>query len=73
MLSLSIYKVLYFSVAKCLGAVTVCETSFHWTFRHKIISHVIEDVEAVDACLQFLGINCSFNKKLFAFPEKCLS
>jgi len=42
------------SIARCLGAVRVCERSFQWTKEHNVISHVIEDAEAVDACLKFL-------------------
>ena len=51
----SCIHVLLFSVAKCLGAVKVCERSFEWTKQHNLISHVIEDVEAVESCLKFLG------------------
>ena len=43
------------SIAKCLGAVKVCERSLQWTKEHNVISHVIEDVDAVEACLNFLG------------------
>eukprot|EP00794_Sanderia_malayensis_P013910 gene13910-15359_t len=42
------------SIAKCLGAVTVCEKSLDWTKNHDVISHVLNDKEAVDACLRFL-------------------
>lgn len=53
--TLNEFNWLFISVAKCLGAVTVCERSFQWTKEHNLICHVIDDVEAVHACLQFLG------------------
>ena len=46
------------SVAKCLGAVRICEKAFAWTMNHNIVSHVVEDKAAVNACLRFLGKSC---------------
>ncbi len=52
-------------MAKCLGAVTVCEKSLDWTKHHHVICHVLEDKEAVDACLRFLGKENNFYTKTF--------
>lgn len=42
------------SIAKTLGAATVSSEAFEWTKKHKIIPCVVEDSEAVSACLKFL-------------------
>lgn len=41
------------SVAKCLGACTVSTKTFEYYSKHKVISSVVEDKEAVNACLKF--------------------
>lgn len=41
------------SVAKCLGACTVSATSLEYCSKHKVISSVVDDKEAVSACLRF--------------------
>jgi len=41
------------SIAKTLGASRVCEEVFNWTKKHKIISCVVTDKEALDAIIQF--------------------
>ncbi|XP_077996137.1 L-serine dehydratase/L-threonine deaminase-like [Glandiceps talaboti] len=42
------------SVAKCLGALTVCSQSLQYYSKHEIHSVVVEDKEAVSACLRLL-------------------
>ncbi|KAL5016426.1 hypothetical protein ScPMuIL_006015 [Solemya velum] len=41
------------SVAKCLGALTCSSTSLEYTSKHKIISQLVTDKQAVHACLEF--------------------
>lgn len=42
------------SVAKCLGALTVCQTTLDYIKKHKNFqSVVVEDRQAIDACLKF--------------------
>ena len=41
------------SVATTLGACTVAEKAFEWTRHHPIISHVVSDREAIEACIKF--------------------
>lgn len=42
------------SVAKCLGALTICQTTLDYIKKHKnFYSVVVEDRQAVDACLKF--------------------
>ncbi|XP_028396401.1 serine dehydratase-like [Dendronephthya gigantea] len=41
------------SLAKCLGAQTPCEEAYNWTSRHNLISHVVQDKDALNACLNF--------------------
>jgi len=41
------------SIAKTLGAKTVCKEAFEWTKKHKIHSVVVTDKMAVEACLKF--------------------
>ena len=41
------------SVAKCLGLCTVSQTCLDYYSKHKVISYVVEDKEAVSACLRF--------------------
>lgn len=41
------------SVATTLGARTVAEKAFAWTQHHKIISHVVSDKDAIEACISF--------------------
>uniref|UniRef100_A0A8D0CE45 L-serine deaminase n=1 Tax=Salvator merianae TaxID=96440 RepID=A0A8D0CE45_SALMN len=43
------------SVAKCLGAKTVCQRALDCVRECTIISHVLDDVEAVDAVEKFLA------------------
>lgn len=43
------------SIAKCLGALTAAETALEVYKKYKIISVVVEDKEAINACLQFLA------------------
>lgn len=43
------------SVAKCLGAKTVAQRALDCASECTIISHVVEDVEAVKAMEKFLG------------------
>ncbi|XP_072049554.1 serine dehydratase-like [Amphiura filiformis] len=42
------------SLAKCLGALTVCQKSLDWGKLHPIHSVVVEDKQAIQACLSFL-------------------
>lgn len=41
------------SMAKCLGARRVTKRAFEWLTQHPVLSVVIEDKDAVTACLQF--------------------
>ncbi len=41
------------SIATSLGAKQVAKQAFEWRKRHKIISHTVSDLDAVNACLQF--------------------
>jgi len=41
------------SIARTLGARTVCKEAFEWTKKHKVESVVVSDKEAVDACIRF--------------------
>ena len=41
------------SVAKCLGARRVTEKAFQWMPNHPVTSVVVQDKEAVSACLKF--------------------
>ncbi|CAB3985240.1 serine dehydratase-like [Paramuricea clavata] len=41
------------SIAKCLGAQRACEEAYNWTTRHKLISYVVQDKDAINACLNF--------------------
>ena len=45
----------HFSIAKCLGARRACEEAYNWTTRHKLLSYVVQDQDAVNACLNFAG------------------
>ena len=40
-------------VAKSLGAKTVCQKAYEWTQHHHIISVVVTDKEAIQACADF--------------------
>ena len=51
--SLHLYEL--FSIAKTLGAKRVCKQAYDWISKHKIISRVISDSEAVSACIKFAG------------------
>jgi len=41
------------SIATSLAAKKVAKAAYDWCHKHKVISHVVSDVEAVDACLTF--------------------
>ncbi len=41
------------SIATSLGAKKVAKAAYEWCDRHPVISHVVSDREAVDACLRF--------------------
>jgi L-serine/L-threonine ammonia-lyase len=41
------------SIATSLGAKQVATAAYQWCGRHEVISHVVSDPEAVDACLRF--------------------
>jgi len=41
------------SIATCLGAKKVAKTAYDWCRKHEVVSHVVSDIEAVDACLNF--------------------
>jgi len=41
------------SIARSLGAKTVCKEVLDWTKKHKIISHIVTDKMAVDAIFNF--------------------
>ena len=42
------------SIATSLGARKVCEQAFEWSQRHRILTEVVSDHEAVSACLRFM-------------------
>ena len=42
------------SIATSLGATQVCEQALAWTERHSVLSTVVTDESAVNACLRFL-------------------
>lgn len=41
------------TVATSLGAKKICARAFSWNSEHEIISQVVSDIEAVEACLTF--------------------
>jgi len=41
------------SIATSLGAKKVAKAAFEWCYKHKVVSHVVSDRKAVDACLRF--------------------
>lgn len=41
------------SIATTLGAVKVAEKAYEWCQRHPVVSHVVSDQDAIDACLRF--------------------
>ncbi|MCP4024646.1 MAG: pyridoxal-phosphate dependent enzyme [Desulfobacteraceae bacterium] len=41
------------SIATSLGAKKVAQSAYEWCKRHEVVSHVVSDKAAVDACLQF--------------------
>ena len=41
------------SVATSLGAKKVVKNAYDWCQNHKVISHVVSDLEAINACLEF--------------------
>jgi L-serine/L-threonine ammonia-lyase len=41
------------SIATSLGAKKVAKAAFEWCQKHKVVSHVVSDRQAVDACLRF--------------------
>ncbi len=41
------------TVATSLGAKKVCDRAFAWSSEHAVFSHVVSDLEAVEACLDF--------------------
>jgi len=41
------------TVATSLGAKKICDRAFSWRLEHEIISHIVSDSEAVEACLRF--------------------
>jgi L-serine/L-threonine ammonia-lyase len=41
------------SIATSLGAKKIAGAAYQWNSRHKIISHVVSDRQAINACLQF--------------------
>jgi L-serine/L-threonine ammonia-lyase len=43
------------SIATTLGARKVCNNVFEWSKKHKIYSIVVDDSEAVNACINFLN------------------
>ena len=61
-LSSVIYNLyVFFSIAKSLGARRPCEEAYNWTARHEILSLVIQDRDAVNACLEFAGRKISLS------------
>jgi L-serine/L-threonine ammonia-lyase len=43
------------SIATSLGAKKVAQRAFEYCSSHPVVSHVVSDGEALDACLQFAG------------------
>ncbi|MGA7277143.1 MAG: pyridoxal-phosphate dependent enzyme [Desulfocapsaceae bacterium] len=43
------------SIATSLGAKKVAQRAFEYCSNHPVVSHVVSDGEALDACLQFAG------------------
>lgn len=43
------------TVATSLGAKKICRRAFSWSSEHEIISQVVSDLEAVEACLEFVN------------------
>ena len=41
------------SIATSLGAKRVAKAAYEWCHRHPVVSHVVSDREAVNACLRF--------------------
>ena len=41
------------SIATSLGAKKVAKAAYEWCYKHEVVSHVVSDREAVDACLRF--------------------
>ena len=41
------------SIATSLGAKKVAKAAYEWCYQHPVISHVVSDREAVNACLRF--------------------
>ncbi|MBF0227383.1 MAG: pyridoxal-phosphate dependent enzyme [Desulfobacterales bacterium] len=41
------------SIATSLGAKKVAKNAYEWCHNHEVISHVVSDREALDACFQF--------------------
>ena len=41
------------SIATTLGAKKVAKAAYDWCHRHEVVSHVVSDSEAIDACLKF--------------------
>jgi L-serine/L-threonine ammonia-lyase len=41
------------SIATSLGAKKISEAAYNWCFKHTVISHVVTDREALDACISF--------------------
>jgi L-serine/L-threonine ammonia-lyase len=41
------------SIATSLGAKKVAKAAYEWCSQHEVVSHVVSDREAVDACLRF--------------------
>lgn len=46
----------FYSIAKCLGAKTVCDRALECARKYKVISVVVDDREAVQAIEMFLGM-----------------
>jgi L-serine/L-threonine ammonia-lyase len=41
------------SIATSLGAKKVAKAAYDWCHKHNVVSHVVSDKEAIDACLRF--------------------
>jgi len=41
------------SLATSLGAKKVAKATYDWCYKHKVVSHVVSDMEAVNSCLEF--------------------
>ena len=68
------------SIATTLGAKQVTRQAFEYCFSHEIISHVVSDQDAVDACLQFLLEHrvmvepaCGASLSVFSRPPECIA